>query len=314
MRMLTKTCFVFRPGLSELVHAAGLVRTTCARPDVAQVMLVLHEAGYATTARRLFYDLADTLRFVVRDAGRQDPGDLTDEWGGGWHVVRVPGFRGASCAYRGAGLSRQTCVDAFDVLRDLEAEKKLLQRIKRKVGNTFVVVHDDEARRIREDALPEGLPRVHVRDPLWRTPCIFDWASTLDHAVHLHAVDSCFLRFAHVMGLRAIKFCHVYTSPSPPSLARDSAADSADEPAAGEPNAGAREPSASTVLASGRMDTTRPKRRTWSSAKAIESSRLALSRSGSRRGSRAVSGSSSRSKTSSVAARAGAGTKVSIVV
>lgn len=203
---------MFQPGISQLVHAAGLVRTACARPDARDVVLMLRESGYAMTARRLFSDLHAKVRFVIGGALPPPPPGVDTE------VVDVPCFRRA-CCYAPHDLPRRACVDAFDVARNEEAEKKLLQRVRRHVGTTFVVVHDDESRRIKKDMLPEGLPVVSVRDPRWRTPCIFDWAATINHAVQFHGIDSCFLRMAHIMGLKARKYCHAYADRQAPHAA-----------------------------------------------------------------------------------------------
>ncbi len=216
LRDADRVCLLPRLSLSELIHLSGLVRTICERST--DVML-LAKRDHVRPIRSLYTDV-DNLRFRFLDswddayrADGDDQTSLLDQLEAkGYRLVPLPSFREA-CPYALLGLPVSLARSAFEACRNPEAEGELLRRVRAAAGQTFLVLHDDEERRVRRDLMPAGMPVVHVRDPTWRTENIFDWAQVIDHAVQLHGIDSCFVTMADALGLRARKFCHAYVNP-----------------------------------------------------------------------------------------------------
>jgi hypothetical protein len=213
-----RVCLLTRLSLSELMHVSGLVRSMCERST--DVML-LAKRDHVSPLRSLFGDLTKTVRFQFVD----DWDDLTRRAGSGgdslldrlqkqYRVVPLPSFREA-CPYAVLGLPQCLRETEFRLHRDLDREGDLCRRVAAAVGGgEYIVVHDDEQRRIRPYLLPEGLPVVSVRDPAFRTDTPFDWIQVIDGAQQLHAIDSCFLMMADMLCLRCRKYCHAYTNPT----------------------------------------------------------------------------------------------------
>lgn len=222
LRDADRVCLLPRLSISELVHLSGLVRTICERST--DVML-LAKRDHVRPIRTLYADIPN-LRFRFVDSwddayGSTKDDDDDDNGGGslldqleakGFRLVPLPSFREA-CPYALMGLPVSLARTALEACRNPEAEAQLLRRVRAAAGQTYLVLHDDEERRIRRDLVPSGMPIVHVRDPLWRTENPFDWAAVIDHAVQLHGIDSCFVTMADALGLRARKFCHAYANP-----------------------------------------------------------------------------------------------------
>lgn len=200
-------CVIPRLSLAEVMWVTGLVRTLA--EEHAEVALVCRRDDLATV-RRLYADKAEIVRFHTADTWQE----LTDLYARmearGHRLVPLPSFR-SSCPYAAAGRDRALARTAFEAQRHPEAEAELAERVAAAVGPTYVVVHDDDSRRIRPDLLPEGLPVVRVRDPRWRTPCILDWLETLRRAVQFHGIDSCFMVAADLLlPGRPRAYCHAY--------------------------------------------------------------------------------------------------------
>lgn len=232
-----KICILPRLSLSELIHLNGLVRTICERST--DVML-LAKRDHVRPIRNLYGDIPH-LRFHFVDTWEQvygpGPGPVRDSSDAdadaataaaavapppsmlermerqGYNIVPLASFR-ESCPYTMMGLPDALAETSFRVTRTLDAESALLDRVRSVVGTVYAVVHDDEDRRIRRHLIPEGLTVVNVRDPRFRRANAFDWIQVLDHAVQLHAIDSCFLLMADMLSLRCRKFCHAYPNPS----------------------------------------------------------------------------------------------------
>ena len=209
-----KVCLLPRLSLSELLHISGLVRTICERST--DVMLLV-KRNHVRPIRNLYGDIPN-VRFKFVDSWDQLVSSTGGSGGGsllelveamGYRLVPLPSFREA-CPYAMLGLEAALAKTEFRLQRNLDEERALLERVKSEVGAVYAVVHDDETRRIRSHLVPEGLPVVSVRDPRWRTASIFDWAQVVDNAVQIHGIDSCFLRMADTLDLRARKFCHAY--------------------------------------------------------------------------------------------------------
>lgn len=211
-----KVCLLPRLSLTELIHVSGLVRSICERST--DVML-LAKRDHVRPLRCLYGDLPN-VRFQFVDswdqlysaasAGSDSLLDKLEKMQ--YRVVPLPSFREA-CPYTMLGLASSLAVSNFKLQRNLDDERHLLDKVVEAVGSTFVVVHDDD-RAIRKDLMPDGLPRVHVRDPRFRTPNPFDWIQVIDQAVQFHGIDSCFLMIADVLALRCRKFCHAYAYPT----------------------------------------------------------------------------------------------------
>lgn len=211
-----KVCLLPRLSLSELIHISGLVRTICERST--DVML-LAKRDHVRPLRNLYADIPH-VRFKFVDswdelvAVRDDSAPLLQQIEDlGYRLVPLPSFREA-CPYAMLGLEVSLAKTNFRLQRNLDDERALLDRVRAEVGATYVVLHDDDTRRIRQLLIPDGLPVVRVRDPRWRTHNVFDWIQVIDHAVQLHAIDSCFLLLADLLDLKARKFCHSYCDPT----------------------------------------------------------------------------------------------------
>lgn len=200
-------CLLPRLSLSELIHLNGLVRTICERST--DVML-LAKRDHVRPIRMLYSDVPH-LRFKFVDTWDDATYDAIEK--AGYRLVPLPSFRQA-CPYALLGMEASLAQTALHVHRNTEAEAALLARVRQRVGSTYIVVHDDEERKIRPDLIPSGHKVVHVRDPEFRTANLFDWVQVIDAAVQLHAIDSCFVTMADALCLRARKFCHAYANPS----------------------------------------------------------------------------------------------------
>lgn len=229
-----RVCLMPRMHLSDLLYASALAREACARG--AEVLLVVcrRHAGHV---RALFADVAG-LRFEFADDWRvlgdgkkgdgapqrdgtkgaegegEDGGLLARLEAGGYRPVPLPSMR-RTCPYALLGLGRGLARSGFRLQRRPDVEERLLARVREAVGNTYVIVHDDERRRIKPRLLPPGVPVVSVRDPRWRTACLFDWIRVIDCAAQLHAIDSCVLLLADLLDLSPRKFCHAYLDAEP---------------------------------------------------------------------------------------------------
>lgn len=205
-----KVCLMPRLSLSELLAIGGLVRAVCERSS--DVMLVC-KRDHVSSIRCLFADLRTALRFKFVDswAGHQTVLDEVEALG--YKIIPLPTFR-ETCPYALLGLDPGLRTERFALTRSQDGEKQLHDAVVRAVGPTYVVVHEDHTRRIRRELLPAGLAVVDVRDPKFRTSSIFDWIRVIDHAVHFHGIDSCFMLMADMLALRARKYCHAYASPT----------------------------------------------------------------------------------------------------
>lgn len=197
-----RVCVLPRLSLSDLMVVAPLVRRVAA---VVPDTLVVAPRKYVHEARRLDFGAA---RFLFVDSWHSSWMDGTR----GYDLAPLPSFRHA-CPYAMAGLDPTLPHTDLVVRRDVDAERALLHRVHAAVGERYVVVHDDEERRIRRRLLPQGLPVVHVRDPAFRTRTVFDWIQVMDHAVQVHAIDSCFAVLADLLALRPRTFVHAYAHP-----------------------------------------------------------------------------------------------------
>lgn len=204
-----KVCLLPRLSLSDLIVVNGLVRAVCERcPDV----MLVAKRDHVASVRALYGDITSLrFKFVKSWAGH---GAVADEvQARGYVLVPLPSYREA-CPYALVGLPSSMGPENFVLHRTLAAEAALHDKVVEAVGPVYVVVHHDDDRPIRSHLIPEGYPVVDVRDPRFRTESIFDWIRVIDHAVQLHAVDSCFLVLADVLNLRARKFHHAYASPT----------------------------------------------------------------------------------------------------
>ena len=204
-----RVCLLPRLSLSELIHISGLVRTICARST--DVML-LAQRNHVRPVRNLYEDVPN-VRFQFVDSWDHAHQMLATLEAAGYRLVPLPSFREA-CPYAILGLEVSLAREAFQLHRNMDAEARLLDKVKRRVGDAYVVVHDDETRRVRDLLIPEGLPVVRVRDPEWRTPNPCDWIQVIDNAVQFHGIDSCFLVLADALDLKARKYCHAYANPT----------------------------------------------------------------------------------------------------
>lgn len=208
-----KPCFVPRLALSELIYACWLIRNVCEALD--EVMLVARR-DHAGAVRVLFRDVSNLrLQFVDSwdDVFVPVPGPgsrtcLADRLEArGYLVVTLPSYREA-CPYTAVAIPRPAC--APPLARDHEAERVQLTRVTAAVGGArYAVVHDAPGMRVRAALIPDGMAVVRTDDPRFRAR-VFDWIAVLDHADHVHAIDSCFMMLADVVGARAMKFCHAY--------------------------------------------------------------------------------------------------------
>jgi len=204
-----KVCLLPRLSLSELIHISGLVRAISERST--DVMLVA-KRDHVRPIRNVYYGM-ENVRFTFVESWAQIGGVLDRMEADGYRIVPLPSFREA-CPYTMLGLEISLAESGLAVQRHADSERALLERVRAAVGPTYIVVHDDEERRVLEYLMPEGIPRVHVRDPVWRTPNPCDWIRVIDHAVQFHGIESCFLLLADSLSLRARKFCHAYCNPA----------------------------------------------------------------------------------------------------
>lgn len=229
-----KVCLIPRLTLSDLIHVSGLVRTVCERSGH---VMVVAKREHMRSIRGLFQDLPN-LRFALVTGWQELYDDSVvddddDDGGGGgvldrldrqgYRMVPLTSYR-ETCPYAMLGLPASLAATQFRLQRNLDVERALLDRVKRRVGTAYTVVHDDARRRIRPDMLPASLPVVRMDDPDLRTANIFDWVQVIDNAVQLHAIESCVVMMADVLDLKARKYCHTYTDSSKharPSRYRD---------------------------------------------------------------------------------------------
>jgi NAD(P)-dependent dehydrogenase (short-subunit alcohol dehydrogenase family) len=197
------------------MYASALVRRLARRRH--HVLVVLRRR-YLREALAMLADVPG-VRFKLVDSWQslwqsspESPSVLEALQRKGYQLVPLPSFRDV-CPYVTLGLKSSLAWSGLRVRRrDVDAERALHERVQREVGGVFAVVHDDEERRIRPELLPAELPVVHVRDPRFRTGSVFDWITTIDKAVHLHGIDSCFLYMACALGLGARRHCHAYAN------------------------------------------------------------------------------------------------------
>lgn len=206
----TKICLVPRLAISDLIALCGLVHTLAAK--CREVMVVAHRK-HVHEVRALYEDAHVRFTFIKgwdELYGTHDV--LAAARRSGYEVVPLASV-GDCCPYRLLGIDPVEYGIGFRLTRRLDAEQALHDRIVAAVGSKYVIVHDDETRRIRNQLLPPGVPVVRVRDPEWRTASVFDWIRTMDHAHELHAVHSCFALLADVLSLRVPSVLHAYASP-----------------------------------------------------------------------------------------------------
>lgn len=202
-----KVCLLPRLTLGDLIAVNGLVRAVCER---AKDVMLVAKRDHVQAVRCLYGDIGD-LRFKFVDSWAGHGAMVDEVQARGYVVVPLASHREA-CPYALLGLRSSLGPEKFMLRRSLPAEAALHDKVVAAVGPVYVVVHRDEARPIRSHLIPEGYAVVDVRDPRFRTDNIFDWIRVIDHAVQLHAIDSCFLLMADYLNLRARKFHHAYAS------------------------------------------------------------------------------------------------------
>jgi hypothetical protein len=218
-----RTCIVPHLGLGDMIVLNGMVRAACRASDE---VLLFAKRAYVSSVRSLFGDLRNLrLKFVeeAHEFYADDCALLRSAEAMGYRVVTLGDHTGSRewmatdpawthALYRHAGLDPRLMYDRFHVVRNEDREQAMLRTVRAAVGDVYVVVHDDPARDlvINRDLLPTGMAVVHVDDPRWRTNNIVDYAAVIDNAMHLHALDSCFMLMADFMDLRPRKFCHAY--------------------------------------------------------------------------------------------------------
>lgn len=204
-----KVCLIPRLSLAELIYLVGLVRTL--RSHKMDVMVITHKR-HAPHVRVLYGDMPG-VRFTFLSGWSElhdDEPVLRRMQDAGYTLLPLSSYR-TVCPYAVVGLPSSVAGTEFNVERAPQAEKALLDRVRAEVGDTYVVVHDKPGRRLRKHLLPDALPVVRVDDPRFQASSPFEWIQVMDHALQLHAVDSCFLMLANILALRPRKFCHAYT-------------------------------------------------------------------------------------------------------
>lgn len=207
----SKICLLPRLALCDLIALSGLVHHLAVRCQT--VMVVAHRKHVSEV--KALYGEAPNVRFTFVHGWNDLYGDhdvLTAARGQGYEVVPL-GSVGDCCPYRFLGVDPSELAGGFRLTRRLADEQTLHERIVREVGPKYVVVHDDEGRRIRDHLLPAGVPVVRVRDPRWRRPSAFEWIQAMDGATEVHAINSCFAMLAGVLAVRAPLVLHAYASP-----------------------------------------------------------------------------------------------------
>ena len=202
-----KVCLMPRLSLTEVLLCAGLIRSLC---EVAASVLVVVPKAHATSVRRLFDERNVRFAFVDDWASLTDT-VLTTATAQGYDLVPLASYRDA-CPYTAMGLAWTVAATNLRIQRIGDAERRLLDAVKRVVGDTYVVVHENAARRIRPQLVPAGMPVVRTDDPRFASTTFFDWIQVLDHAMQLHAIDSSYLLLADLLALRPRKFCHAYAN------------------------------------------------------------------------------------------------------
>ena len=202
-----KVCLMPRLSLTEVLACAGLIRSIC---RVADDVLVVAPKAHATSVRRLFDERNVRFRFVDDWASLSDTviGAAEEQ---GYELVPLASYRDA-CPYTAMGLPWTVASTQLKIQRFGDVERRLLAMVKEVVGETYVVVHDNAARRIRPHLVPPGMPVVRTDDPRFVAATPFDWIQVIDHAMQLHAIDSSYLLMADLLALRPRKVCHAYAN------------------------------------------------------------------------------------------------------
>lgn len=202
-----KVCIIPRMSLSELIYVVGLVRTL--RSCKIEVMVITHKQ-HAPHVRALYGDMPG-VRFTFLSGWNElhDEPVLGKMRDAGYTLLPLSSYR-TVCPYAVVGLPSSVAASEFHIERVAHAEQALLERVRAAVGMSYVVVHDKPGRRLRTHLLPDSLPLVHVDDPRFKTASPFEWIQVMDHALQIHAIDSCFLMLANILSLRPRKFCHAY--------------------------------------------------------------------------------------------------------
>lgn len=205
----SKVCIMPRLALSELLAIAALVRDISARvPDV----MLLAKRDHVRSLRSMYEDLPNVRFKFIESWDALHKGVLHDLQTHGYRVIPLPSFREA-CPYALLGMNPDMALAGFQVQRHLADEHALHARVLEHTGNRpYVVVHHDDHRPLRHYLIPQGYVLINVRDPRFRTANIFDWIETIDQALELHAIDSCFLLMAECLRLRPRKYLHAYAS------------------------------------------------------------------------------------------------------
>jgi GDPmannose 4,6-dehydratase len=86
----------------------------------------------------------------------------------------------------------------------------------------YIVIHDDERRRMDRSLVPEGTAIVHVDDPSIRRDDLFAYVDLLEGASEFHGIDSTFFAMIDQLEIPVRKTCHAYVRGwTPPDLWRD---------------------------------------------------------------------------------------------
>lgn len=224
-----KVCLMPRLSAAELMYVSGLVRALCDKGrDKGLEVMVVARKDHVNVVKALFGDLPG-VRFtfvtgwvetwkVPLDGGGAQQTPLARLEGMGYTLLPLPSYRDV-CPYAIVGMPATLAATGFKVQRDMVTERRLLDLVKEVTGGKpYAVVHDEPHRRIRSHLIPDTLQTVRTDDPRFdgfrnspfHSP--IHWVQAIDHAVQLHAIDSCFLMMAELLALRPRKFCHAYAS------------------------------------------------------------------------------------------------------
>ena len=198
-------CLVLPRGTDVLLALVGLTRTLASNGVL--VVLVVPDASDVSYMRRVFSG-CETVRFWIQDDVDAAVCKALTMGLGACVVQRPATGPWTRTIYATLGADPKLMYSAFESGRRSELDAEISDLVERVVGPSFVLVCDEPGKRVSDDALPRGIPRLDFHDDMFRDVHPLDRCVLFEKALEVHVVDGLPALLADLTRSTARAFCH----------------------------------------------------------------------------------------------------------